>query len=708
MVDNTAFIGLTDLNRAESPNKSRVPDITEDLPWTVTFQNTEVVKAGGAFSWADIKRGLGHLCSLTAWRGRVPFTYWLPRYNLQDFRGDAIAGLTVGMTVVPQALAYAAIAELPLDMGLNSAFMGCFVYALFGTAKDLTLGPTAILSLLTAGAYPRDVDEEEKVKYAILLCFYTGCIQLAVGALNLGFFVKFLSKPVISGFTSASAFVIMYGQIKTLVGLKFGSSADSVVQQTVGYAKHIREISGWDTLLGIVSLCLLLVMKRMRLPKIPQFGIQRTVWKVMREAVKTIGVLRSGIVIIISTTLGYYAVFGTTPEGQSRIQLTGKVEAGIPPFRFPQLSWDNKTMGETLSAIGPKLPFLVLVACLESIAVAKSFATQFQYKIIPNQELIALGVANIFNSFFRGFPITGSFTRSALNAQSGVRTQLGCVWTGAFVLMAMTVLSQAFKYVPKSSLSAVIIAAVLILFEFKIFTDLWRVNKMELLPLLVTIVVSFVTSVDYGILVGVGVSFLVLLYPIARPRIIAECHQTTYESPIHVDSTITARKRTTTITVTPQGAIYFPSAEFLKDFFQNTILEQRIAAANDEHKDKALDHEEEVIFDGLHLTASDYTSLHALRAIVRSCLKADRPIRFVNTPREILMVVLPRELRGNLAVLEDNLKSTPAVSEGAELETTGIYRPRRPTIRRIPTNITEFGEDEFVRTLRTDGLTSPG
>lgn len=116
MVDNTAFFGLEDLNGAESPNKSRDPDTTEDLPWTVTFQNTEVVKAGGAFSWADIKHGLRHLCSLTAWRGRVPFTYWLPKYNLQDFRGDAIAGLTVGMTVVPQALAYAAIAELPLDV----------------------------------------------------------------------------------------------------------------------------------------------------------------------------------------------------------------------------------------------------------------------------------------------------------------------------------------------------------------------------------------------------------------------------------------------------------------------------------------------------------------------------------------------------------------------------------------------------------------
>ncbi|OWA55620.1 putative Sodium-independent sulfate anion transporter, partial [Hypsibius exemplaris] len=180
---------------------------------------------------------------------------------------------------------------------------------------------------------------------------------------------------------------------------------------------------GWDTLLGMVCIGVLLIMKDIKLPKSPRLGMSQRAWGFLGETVRTIKAVRYGVIVVITTGLGYYV------SGANRITLTNDVKSGVPPFRLPELAWNNQTALERATDIGPSLPFLILFCSLDAISIAKSFATQFHYKIIPSQELIAQGIANIAGSFVGAFPVTGSFTRSALLSQSGVRTPMGGVWS---------------------------------------------------------------------------------------------------------------------------------------------------------------------------------------------------------------------------------------------------------------------------------------
>ncbi|OQV19905.1 Sodium-independent sulfate anion transporter [Hypsibius exemplaris] len=669
--DNEGFIGQDeDFDRASSG-----PHGHDEEEWLLEQEREETVSTG-EFTWPTVKAKVRNGCTFTAWRRRLPISYWLPKYSLRDFRGDLVAGLTVGLTVVPQGLAYAAIAQVPLEYGLYSAFMGCFMYTLFGTAKDITLGPTAVLSLMTAASFPKGASAIDKAHYAVLLSFFTGIAQLILGIFNLGFLINFISAPVISGFTTASAFIILYGQIKTLTGLKF--DADTVIDFSVGYVKTIKSINGWDTLMGIICLGILLLMKDLALPKKPMWNIKKKTWNIYREVVRTICVTRYALVIIVATAVGYYV----TIKGYKGLSITENVKGGIPKIGPPEFVWANRTnVASNIMAFAGSIPMVVLVGALESIAVAKAFGFQFQYRIDPTQELIALGLSNVLCSFFHGYPVTGSFTRSALKAQSGVRTPLGCTWTGAFVLLAMAVISPAFKYVPKAALSAVIMAAILILFEFKIFKDLWLINKKELVPILVTIIVAFTVSVDMGILSGIGVSMLLLLYPIARPTIIAHFKQSLYSlRPRHP----TTGKRTIHVDVTPQGAVFFPAAEYLRDFFQDNILAKSYneAALLSERPGASpvmlqiSEIDEQIVFNGIHLTDSDYTTLRSLRSVVMSCLKANRKIRFVNTEPSVLKIVLPKEMQ---AKMDKGSLAQSAASPGMGVST--IQDPNCETIQ---------------------------
>ena len=205
--------------------------------------------------------------------------------------------------------------------------------------------------------------------------------------------------------------------------------------------------------------------------------------------------------------------------GLHSLSLTRNVHGGLPSLRVPQFEFNNKTFTNLFQDIGPGLAVVSLVGAMESIAIAKAFGSQFHYSVSPTQEFLALGIANFVSSFVSAYPVTGSFTKSALNAQSGVRTPMGCVVTGTFVLIAVSLFSSSFRYVPKAALGAIIICAVSMMFEFKIFRDLWRLNKKELLPLTATILISLFFGVDFGLLAGISISLILLLYPLARPAV---------------------------------------------------------------------------------------------------------------------------------------------------------------------------------------------
>uniref|UniRef100_A0A8C5NL94 Solute carrier family 26 member 11 n=1 Tax=Junco hyemalis TaxID=40217 RepID=A0A8C5NL94_JUNHY len=342
----------------------------------------------------------GSRCPLPA----LPVLRWLPRYSRAWLPLDVLAGLAVGLTAVPQALAYAELAGLPLQYGLYSSFMGCFVYCLLGTAKDVTLGPTAIMSLLVSSyAF-------QQPAYAVLLAFLSGCIQLAMGLLRLGFLLDFISCPVIKGFTSAASITISFNQVKNILGLQ--GIPRQFFLQLYETLRRIGETRAGDAVLGLSCLAALAGLRAMK-SHLPQaVPTAPLAVRISHLVVWICATARNALVVLFAGLVAYsFQVMGCQP-----FRLTGSIPQGLPPFRPPpfSLAVPNGTVPfpSMLQDMGVGLAVVPLMGLLESVAIAKAFASQNGYRIDPSQELLALGVANVLGSFVSSYPITGSFGRA--------------------------------------------------------------------------------------------------------------------------------------------------------------------------------------------------------------------------------------------------------------------------------------------------------
>lgn len=552
---------------------------------------------------SELKQYLKSCFTLQTVKEKLPIVTWLPKYSLLDAQSDVISGLTVALTVLPQGLAYALIANLPQQYGLYSAFMGVFVYTLLGTSKDITLGPTAIMSLMTAAFATSPVEDDPT--FAIVLCLFCGIVQLVMGILHLGIMVNFISYPVINAFTSAAAITIAVGQVKGILGLK--DIPREFLHMVYETCKKIPETRIWDLAMGVISLIILFLLKQVRKMKFkpnPNGEPLRLGQKVFRKFIWLIGIGANAIIVI--TAAGVVAImhmYGYT----SQFSITGYVKPGLPPFKPPSFSVQNGNStieaGEILQTIGTGLFIVPLLGLVESIAIGKAFARQNNYRINPTQELLAIGIANIASSFVSAYPVTGSFSRTAVNSQSGVRTPMSGVITGAVIILALQFLTPLFKFIPKSALSAVIISAVIQMVDYEILKKFWKVDKVALIPWVFTFLTSFGVGIEYGILIGIGVQLLLLLYPIARPKItfskaFAEVVQFPFQPDrqkvIYLDYVV----------VTFNQAVRFPSVEYL----QGKIL-QNMYEENEKPRS--------VILDCQHLaTGLDYTTIMALIEVI--------------------------------------------------------------------------------------------
>ncbi|XP_013203060.1 sodium-independent sulfate anion transporter [Microtus ochrogaster] len=542
-------------------------------------------------------------CSRGTLKRRLPILAWLPVYSLQWLKMDFIAGLSVGLTVIPQALAYAEVAGLPPQYGLYSAFMGCFVYLFLGTSRDVTLGPTAIMSLLVS------FYTFHEPAYAVLLAFLSGCIQLAMGFLHLGFLLDFISCPVINGFTSAAAITIGFGQIKNLLGLK--NIPRQFFLQVYHTFLHIGETRVGDAVLGLACMVLLLVLKLMRARMPPPHPETPLGVKFSRGLVWTVTTARNALVVSFAALVAYsFEVTGRHP-----FVLTGKIEEGLPPLRAPPFSVtrDNKTVSfsEMVQDMGAGLAVVPLVGLLESIAVAKSFASQNNYRIDANQELLAIGLTNMLGSLVSSYPVTGSFGRTAVNAQTGVCTPAGGLVTGVLVLLSLDFLTSLFYYIPKSALAAVIIMAVAPLFDAKILRTLWRVKRLDLLPLCVTFLLCF-WEVQYGILAGTLVSLIILLHSVARPK--------TQVSEGHI------------LVLQPASGLQFPAIDALREAIMNRALEASIPRCT--------------VLECTHVSSIDYTVVVGLRELLEDFRKQGVTLAFAGLQVPVLRTLLAADLAG--------------------------------------------------------------
>ncbi|XP_030064462.1 sodium-independent sulfate anion transporter isoform X2 [Microcaecilia unicolor] len=538
----------------------------------------------GTTGWRPLR--LWHCCSYQTLQKRLPVLQWLPRYSLHCLKLDVIAGFTIGLTVVPQGLAYADVAGLPDQYGLYSSFMGCFVYCLMGTSKDVTLGPTAIMSLLVSFYTFGDP------AFAVLMTFLSGCIQLAMGLLCLGFLLDFISYPVIKGFTLAASVTIGFSQIKNLLGLH--NIPQQFFLQVYQTFRRIGETRAGDATLGVLSIAALLVLKRMK-SHIPRVHRGMPLWlRLCSLIVWVTATARNALLVIAAGLIAYsFQVMGSQP-----FILTGKTTEGLPPFRPPPFSKAsvNGTVPfvRMVQDMGAGVGIIPFMGLLESIAIAKAF-----------------GITNILGSFVSSYPVTGSFGRTAVNAETGVCTPAGGLITGALVLLSLAYLTPLFFYIPKAALAAVIICAVAPMFDTKVFRTLWKVKKLDLVPFFATFLLCF-WEVQYGILAGVIVSGILLLYPVARPQIKVYDHED--------------------LVVKPLNGLSFPATEYIRDRVYEVAL--------------AVSPPRSVVLDCDHVSSIDYTVLAGLEDLQREFERKGVSLTFSDLQDPVLRVLLAAEFTG--------------------------------------------------------------
>ncbi|MGB5818266.1 MAG: solute carrier family 26 protein [Saonia sp.] len=415
-----------------------------------------------------------------------PFLKWLPNYKKSYFSKDLVGGLTVGILLVPQGMAYAMIAGLPPVYGLYASLFPILMYAFLGTSRQLAVGPVAMDSLLVAAGLGTLAISgvENYIAMAILLAFMVGVFQLLLGFLRMGFFVNFLSKPVISGFTSAAAFIIIFSQLKHLLGVDIEGST-KFHQLIINAFDKLWETNFYDLGIGGIGILLIVLLKKWD-KRIP------------------------GILLVV--ILGIVGVYFLQLETRG-VQLVGAVPTGLPSFSLPIINWGN------IMEIWPIAIALALLGYLEAISIGKALEEKTdEYTIDANQELVALGTSNIVGSFFQSYPITASFGRSAISNESGTKTNLASIFSVLMVVVTLLFLTPLFYYLPNAVLAAVIMVSVFGLVDVEYPKSLWKYRKDEFVVLLITFLATLFIGIKEGILIGILCSLLLMVYRTSKPH----------------------------------------------------------------------------------------------------------------------------------------------------------------------------------------------
>ncbi|CDR47703.1 CYFA0S36e00606g1_1 [Cyberlindnera fabianii] len=447
------------------------------------------------------ERAISYLSSI------FPIIHWIAHYNFAWLYADFVAGVTVGIVMVPQAMSYAQIAGLEAQYGLYSAFVGVFIYCFFATSKDVSIGPVAVMSLEVSKVIHRVQEKDPSFSAPVIataLSFVCGCITIGLGLLRLGFILEFISSPAVVGFMTGSALNIISGQVPALMGYnKRVNTRDSTYKVIINTLKNLPHTK-LDAVFGLIPLVILYTWRwtcnagPKRYPKLKQpffYG----------------QALRSGVVIIVFTAISY--AITRHHKKDPRISILGKVPSGLRDVGLMSLP------DGILSTMASELPAAVIILCLEHISISKSFGRVNDYKIVPDQELIAIGATNLIGTFFNAYPATGSFSRSALKAKCNVKTPLAGIFTGACVLLGLYCLTGAFYYIPKATLSAVIIHAVSdLMASYHVTWNFWKVAPFDAGIFIICVFICVFSSIENGIYFAICASVAVLLLNVVFPN----------------------------------------------------------------------------------------------------------------------------------------------------------------------------------------------
>ena len=416
----------------------------------------------------------------------LPITEWLPDYGKKDFSGDLVAGITVSVMLIPQGMAYALLAGVPPIYGLYASLVPLLVYPLFGSSRHLAVGIVAIDCLIiSAGlsslAAPMS---EEYIGLVFVLALMVGAIQLLMGLFRMGFVVNLLSRPVIVGFTAAAAITIAFSQLSYILGFPVVPYPD-IVRTLIEIAGSIDQVHGSSLLLGVTGIAIIFAARRWA-PRIPA--------------------------PLVAMVFGGLAVWAFGLHGQG-VEIVGHVPSKMPSPRIPRLDVS------TLIALMPTAVTLSFVQYMGVVSLGKIFASRHRYRIDANKELRALGAINLTGSLFQSTPVSGSFTRSSVSDQAGARTSLTNVVAAVIIGLTLLFLTPLFNLLPIPVLAAIIIAASVSMVDAREMRYLMKTKRADGLIALLTFLATLSIGIHLGVLIGIGLSVVAIMYRISRPHV---------------------------------------------------------------------------------------------------------------------------------------------------------------------------------------------
>ena len=491
---------------------------------------------------------------LSAFRRYLPILDWGSRYDRETLVSDLVAAVIVTIMLIPQSLAYALLAGLPAQMGLYASMLPLVAYALFGTSRMLAVGPVAVVSLMTATAAGNYAMQgtPEYVAAAITLAFLSGLVLLAVGFFRLGFLANFLSHPVIAGFITASGMLIATSQLKHILGIK--ASGHTLVAILSSLWNDLGNINPYTLTVGVAAVAFLFWVRKGLKPILLDAGMRPRTADLLSRA--------GPVAAIVVTTLVSW-MFDLAGKG---VSIVGDIPRGLPGLTLPRFDLDVWT-----SLIGSAV-LISIIGFVESISVAQTLAAKKRQRIVPDQELIGLGAANIAASVSGGYPVTGGFARSVVNFDAGAETPAAGAFTAVGIGLAAILLTPLLYFLPKATLAATIIVAVLSLVDFGVLKRTWHFSRADFAAVSATILLTLTLGVEFGVSAGVAISLLLFLHRTSRPHVaeVGLVPGTQHFRNILRHKVITTP---TLVTLRIDENLYFANARFLEDLLQDRVVE---------------------------------------------------------------------------------------------------------------------------------------
>ncbi|MBD2857626.1 sulfate permease [Spongiibacter sp. KMU-158] len=483
---------------------------------------------------------------MTQLKQYFPILEWGRVYNKQTLMSDLVAAVIVTIMLIPQSLAYALLAGLPPEVGLYASITPLVAYGIFGSSRTLAVGPVAVASLMTASAAGAiaDAGSASYLAAAVLMAAMSGLFLLIMGLLKMGFLANFLSHPVIAGFITASGILIATSQLKHMLGIKaHGENLLQIVQSIIA---HIGDTNLYTVMVGVPVLAFLFWVRSGLKPLLVKAGLSDFSASMLSKTGPVFGVVGTSIAAYVWNL------------GEHGVSLVGEVPTGLPGFVMPDFfhpAWRELLV----SAV-----FISIIGFVESVSVGHTLAAKRRQKISPNQELIGLGASNIASACSGGYPVTGGFARSVVNFDAGAETPAAGMFTAIGIGLAAIFFTPYLAYLPKATLAATIIVAVLSLVDFSIIKKTWQFARSDFVAVITTIGLTLSLGVEMGVACGVFASLALHLYKTSKPHmaVVGEVPGTEHFRNIDRHEVLTHEE---VLSLRVDESLYFANAGFIED-----------------------------------------------------------------------------------------------------------------------------------------------